>query len=63
MFAAMRDHAMREMMVLLSNAVECSAKIAMMALLVRLATTRLLPEHELQRRNFLSGHATRICSS
>jgi hypothetical protein len=44
---------MREMMVLLSKAVECSAKIAMTALFGWLATTRLLPKHDLQRRIFL----------
>jgi hypothetical protein len=63
MLTTMRDHAMREMMVLLSEGVECSAKIAMTALRTGLAAKRLLPEHDLQRRIFLSGHATRICSS
>jgi hypothetical protein len=55
MFAAMRDHAMREMMVLLTKGVECSAKIAMTALPSRRATTRLLPEHDLQQRIFLDA--------
>jgi hypothetical protein len=63
MLAMLRDHAMQGMMVLLSKGVECSAKIAMTALPSRLVTTRLLPEHDLQRRNFLSVHAMRICSS
>jgi hypothetical protein len=44
------------MMVLLSKGVECSAKIAMTALLDRLATTRLLPKHDLQRCNFLDAN-------
>jgi hypothetical protein len=63
MLTTMRDHAMREMMVLLLEGVECSAKIAMMALLVRLATTGLLPEHDLQRRIFIDAHAAQIRSS
>jgi hypothetical protein len=46
------------MMVPLSKAVECSAKIAMTALPSRLATTRLLPKHELQRRIFLDANDT-----
>jgi hypothetical protein len=47
MFATPRDHAISGMMVLLLKGVECSAKIAMTALSGWLATTRLLPEHDL----------------
>jgi hypothetical protein len=54
---------MSGMMVLLSKGVECCAKIAMTVLSGRVATTRLLPEHYLQRRIFLGPHAARICSS
>jgi hypothetical protein len=54
---------MRKMMVLLSNAVECSAKIAITALQRRVATTRLLPEHDLQRCIFLGANGAQICSS
>jgi hypothetical protein len=44
MFAAMRDHLMQGMMVLLFGGVECSAKIAMTALPGRIVTKRLLPK-------------------
>jgi len=61
MFAVQRDHAMRGMMVLLVAGVECSAKIAMTALLGWFATTFLLPKPDLQRRVFLGKRTTRIC--
>jgi hypothetical protein len=63
MLATPRDHATSGMMVLLSKAVECSAKIAMTALPSRGAAMRLLPEHDLRRRIFLDADAARICSS
>jgi hypothetical protein len=63
MLAPMRDHAVSEMMVLLSKGVECCAKIAMTALSDWCATTRLLPKHDLQRRIFLDANDARICSS
>jgi hypothetical protein len=53
MLATLRDHVVQEMMVLLPNAVECFAKIAMTALSSRLATMGLLPKHDLPRRIFL----------
>jgi len=56
MIAMLHDHAMSGMMVLLSDGVECSRKIAMTALLSRLVTTRLLPEHDLQRCIFLDAN-------
>jgi hypothetical protein len=46
MSATMRDHAMSGMMVLLSEGVEYSAKIAMTALPECPAATHLLPEHD-----------------
>jgi hypothetical protein len=62
MIAALCDHdrnavrsAMSGMMVLLSEGVEWFAKIAMTTLSGWLATTRLLPEHDLQRCNFLNA--------
>jgi hypothetical protein len=63
MLATLRDHAMSGMMVLLSNAVECSAKIAMTALRSHLATTRLLPEHDWRRRIFLGPRFVQIRQS
>jgi hypothetical protein len=46
MLATLRDHATKKMMVLLPNAVECFAKIAMTALSSRLAAMGLLPKHD-----------------
>jgi hypothetical protein len=63
MLAKLRDHATSGMMVLGVRGVECSAKIAMTALLDRLATTRLLPEHVLPWRIFPDAHSGRIRSS
>jgi hypothetical protein len=49
------------MMVLGVRGVECSAKIAMTALLGGLAATCLLPEHDWPRRIFLGAYAAQIC--
>jgi hypothetical protein len=63
MIVTLRDQAMSGMMVLLTEGVECSAKIAMTALPGCLAATRLLPEHDWPWRIFPEPHTAQICSS
>jgi hypothetical protein len=49
------------MMVLRGKAVECSAKIAMTALLNGSAAMGLLPNHDLARRIYLAVSAVQFC--
>jgi hypothetical protein len=56
-----RDHAMSGRMVWVRNSVECSAKIAMMALRAGLAATRLLRDRDPTRRIFLKARAVQVC--
>jgi hypothetical protein len=60
MFATMRDHTMRRMMVPLAKRVECFTKIAMTVLLSWFAAVGLLLKPDLPRRIFLGVEATPI---
>jgi hypothetical protein len=60
MFATLRDHAMRRMMVALCKRVECSAKIAMTILSGRFSAMGLFPKRDRRRRILLDACAARI---